>query len=170
MKNRTFPIILTLIILVIIIYLFVNIKQPLVECNNIYTDDFDITIKENLKTSFSGNKISEMALVKTIILPEEYQKEYYLESIKSSLQKAYEYLDDNAKITISDNNKIIVNINISDDETIILKNIEFQNNGDLEIKINSNTKSSDVITLKIKDNFTEGEFMTHLKNNGFTCK
>lgn len=170
MKNRTIPIVLTLIILMIIIYLFVNIKQPLVECNNTYTDDFDITIKENLKTSFSGNKIATMKLEKIIILPEKYHQDTYLESIKSSLEKAYEYLGEKKEVLISDNNKIIINVDISKDETIILKNIEFIDNGDLQIKINSNTKSSDVVTLKIKDNYTEGEFMTHLKNNGFTCK
>ena len=170
MKNRTLPIILTLIILLIIIYLFVNIKQPLVECNNITTDAFNIKVEENLTTSFSGNKISEMTLTKTITLPEQFQKENYLESIKASLNNAYEYLGNKANIIISDNNKIIVNVTVNRNETIILKNIEFINNDGLEIKINSNTKSSDVITLKIKDNYTEGEFMTHLKNNGFTCK
>ena len=150
MKNRTLPIILTLIILLIIIYLFVNIKQPLVECNNITTDAFNIKVEENLTTSFSGNKISEMTLTKTITLPEQFQKENYLESIKASLNNAYEYLGNKANIIISDNNKIIVNVTVNRNETI--------------------TKSSDVITLKIKDNYTEGEFMTHLKNNGFTCK
>ena len=41
---------------------------------------------------------------------------------------------------------------------------------ELQIKINPNTKSSDVVTLSINDKYTEGELMTHLKNNGYVCK
>ena len=52
----------------------------------------------------------------------------------------------------------------------MLKNIEFNDNGDLQIKIDSNTKSSDVIALKVGDNYTEGELMTRMKNNGYSCK
>ena len=55
-------------------------------------------------------------------------------------------------------------------ETLILNNIEFTNEDDLQIKINANTKAKDVVTLKIKDAYTEGEFMTHMKNNGYSCK
>ena len=55
-------------------------------------------------------------------------------------------------------------------ERIILNNIEFFDNDELQMKINSNTKSSDVVTLKINDKYTEGELMTRLKNNGYSCR
>ena len=42
--------------------------------------------------------------------------------------------------------------------------------GGLQIKINPNTKSSEVVTLKIKDKYTEGEVMTKMKNSGYVCK
>ncbi len=168
-KNRILPIILTLLLLVVIVYLFVNIKQPYVECEKTTTNDLNISIKENLTTTFSHNKIAKMKLTKTIILPVEYQKEETINYIKKALQKAYKYIENSTKIVTSDNN-IIVEIEIEDDETIILNNIEFIKNPNLEIKINPNTKSSDVLTLKIKDKYTEGEFMTHLKNNGYVCK
>ena len=51
-----------------------------------------------------------------------------------------------------------------------LEIIEFNDNDGLQIKINSNTKSSEVVTLKIGENYTQGQFMTRLKNNGYVCK
>ena len=39
-----------------------------------------------------------------------------------------------------------------------------------QIEIESNTKSSDVVTLGIKDKYTEGELLTRMKNNGYSCK
>lgn len=168
-KNRILPIILTFLILIIIVYLFINIKQPLVECEKTTTTNALVSIKENLLTTFSGNKITKMELTKTITLPEKYQNETTINYLKASLEKAYEYLNNKKKIIISDD-KIIVKITVDKDETIILNNIDFIENADLQIKINSNTKSSDVVTLKINDKYTEGEFMTHLKNNGYVCK
>jgi len=49
-------------------------------------------------------------------------------------------------------------------------NIEFLNTNDLQIKINTNTKSNDVITFSIGDNYTEGELMARMRNNGYSCK
>ena len=47
---------------------------------------------------------------------------------------------------------------------------EFIVGDDLETKINSNTKSTDIVVLKVGDNYTDGEFMKKLKNNGYSCK
>ena len=168
-KNRILPIILTFLILIIIVYLFINIKQPLVECEKTITSDSLISVKENLATTFSGNKITKMELTKTIVLPEKYQNDSTINYIKEALDKAYDYLNNKKKIIVSDDN-IIVKIIVDKDETIILNNIEFFENTNLQIKINTNTKSKDVVTLRIKDKYTEGEFMTHLKNNGYVCK
>ena len=73
------------------------------------------------------------------------------------------------KLSIT-NNKIIVTIKVDDDEILLLNNISFIVNDDLEVKINTNTKSSDVITLTVGDSYTDGEFMKRLKNNGYSCK
>ena len=168
--GRVFPIILTLIIIVIIVYLFATIKQPYVECSKSFTDDYGIVVRENIITTFGGNKINEMKVTKTIILPDKYSKEKYINSIKFSLENSLDYLGKkNVKYEVF-NNKIIVRLTVSNNETIILNNIEFIENDGLQIKINSNTKSSDVIALKVGDNYTQGKLMTRLKNNGYVCK
>lgn len=170
-KNRVFPIIIVVIMIVIIFYLIATAKQPYVECSRKSTNDLGITIKENLTTSLDSNKISEMVLTKTIIFPDRYLEDTkYLEAFKFALEKSYEYLDkDKVKVTTGDN-YLTVTIKVKKNETIILNNIEFYDNDGLQIKINPNTKSSEVVTLSINDKYTEGELMTHLKNNGYVCK
>ena len=134
-------------------------------------DQGGITIKEELKTELDSNKISKMTSSKTIILPDKYlSDDKYLEAVKFAIKKSYEYLDDTDVKVTSGDNYILVTINASNKETLILNNIEFYENNGLQIKINPNTKSSDVVTLSIKDKYTEGELMTHMKNNGYTCK
>ena len=65
----------------------------------------------------------------------------------------------------------VVKIIVSDDETIILKNLSFvEDNGNLQAVIDVNTKSANVVTLKIGDSYSEGELMSHLKANGYSCK
>lgn len=169
-KSKVFPIIITVLIIVIIIYLFATIKQPYVECRKISTDDLGIRIEEKLNTSLDGNKIAKMELVKTIILPDEYlDDDTYLDSIRYSLKKSYEYLGE-GKVTFSQlDDRIIAKVVIEDRETVILNNIEFLEVNGLQIKINSNTKSSGVVTLKVGDNYTEGELKTRMKNNGYVC-
>ena len=170
-RSMVFPTIITAIIIIIIIYLFATVKQPYVECSKKTVDDFGITIKEELKTELDSNKISKMTLSKTIILPDKYlSDDKYLEAFKFAIKKSYEYLDDTDVKVTSGDNYILVTINASSKETLILNNIEFYENNGLQIKINPNTKSSDVVTLSIKDKYTEGELMTHMKNNGYTCK
>lgn len=171
-KSKIFPIIITVLLIVIIIYLFATVKQPYVECSKDTTNQLDIEIKEELKTNLDGNRISKIELTKIIILPEKYlsNNKKYLKTIKESLKVSYAYLGKNKVKFTEESNKIIMNIVIDKDETVILNNIEFVDNDDLQIKINSNTKSSDVVTLKISDKYTEGELMTHLKNNGYSCK
>lgn len=170
-KNRVFPIIMTMLIIVIIIYLFATVKQPLVVCEKKSTDDLGITISEQLEVTINGNEIDKMVLVKTIRLPEEYlEDDTYINSVMFTLEKSYDYLG-NDKVSMSKTeNKVIARVEIDKNETIILNNIEFFDNDELQMKINSNTKSSDVVTLKINDKYTEGELMTRLKNNGYSCR
>ena len=168
-KNMFFPIVIAAIIIVILFYLIATTKQPYVECSRKQTDEFGITIRENLKASLDSNKISEMEITKTITFPDKYLGNNNLEAFKFALEKSYAYLDDSVKITTGDN-YLRVTIDTKKDETVILNNIEFYENYGLQIRINPNTKSSDVVTLKINDKYTEGELMTHMKNNGYLCK
>ena len=92
-----------------------------------------------------------------------------MNSIKFSLNKTLEYLGDKVKYSVNDNN-IRVTIDVNKNEIVLLNNIDFIVNDDLEVVVNSNTKSSSVIPLSVGDNYTDGEFMTHMKNYGYSCK
>ena len=168
-KSMTLPVIITFIIIGIIVYLFATIKQTEVTCikSNLYDDE--IRLNEQITATIDGKKIEKLNVVKTIILPDKYNNDRYLNSIKYSLEETLEYLGDKSKISINDN-KIIVNIEVKKNEVVLLNNINFIVNDDLEVEIDANTKSSNVITLSVGDNYTDGEFMKRLKNNGYTCK
>ena len=169
-KSRAFPIIITCVLIVIIIYLFASVEQPYVTCSKSITDDTGIRIVEEVSIEIDGNKIDEMNLTKTIVLPEKYTKDdTYLNSLKFLLENHYEYLGDDVNYIIMDD-RISVVVDVDDEsDTLIFNNIEFIENEDLEIKINSNTRSSDVVTLSIGDKYTEGELMIRMKNNGYSC-
>ena len=162
-KNKVFPFIITLIILVIIIYLFMTVKQPFIECDKTTTFDDNIKVTENLKTTLNGNKIEKLELIKMISLPDDK----HINSVKSSLISAYKYLDKNVTISAEDN-KIKITIIVDNDETILLNDIKF--NGENSIVIENNTKSSNVVSLKINEKYTEGELITRLRNNGYMCR
>lgn len=169
-KGKFFPIFITIIIIVIVIYLFANIEQTEVKCSKRTTDDLGITIVEELNTGLDGKKINELKLKRTIILPEKYlNDDKYLDYVQYTIEKSYAYLGKN-KVKVSKfNDRIIVYMDLVDNETIILDNISFGVSDDLTININSNTKSSDVVTLKVNDSYTQGELITHMKNNGYKC-
>lgn len=170
-KNKTFPTIMTILIIIIIIYLFATIKQPDIKCNNSITDNLGISIKEEINSKLEGNKLQKIELKKEIILPENYlENDKYLDSIKFSLEKSYDYLGKGKVKVTKKNDRVVATIIIDKNETIILNNIEFLKTNDLQIKINTNTKSSDVITFSIGDNYTEGELMARMRNNGYSCK
>ena len=170
-QGRVFPIIITVILISIIIYLFATIKQPYVECSKT-TTELGIRIVENLQVTLSSNNIEKMDLTKTIILPDNYTSEEnnYLDSIKVAIKESYDYLPKKVVEVTQDSDRVIARVVVDDNETLILNNIKFTNVEDLQIKINANTKAKDVVTLKIKDSYTEGEFMTRMRNNGYSCK
>ncbi len=172
LKNKAFPIIITSIIIMIIIYLIATVEQPYITCSKTTTDDLGIRIVEEINTTIDGNKIKKMDLTKIIVLPSKYlDDDIHLNSIKFSLKKHYEYLDKDIISYSVKEDRVVVNVVAKEDETLVLNNIEFfENDNTLEIKINSNTRSSGVVTLSIKDKYTEGEFITRLKNNGYVCK
>lgn len=169
-KSMTLPIIITFVILAIIVYLFASIKQTEVTCEKVYNFDSGIYLKEEVIATLDGKRIDKLNVVKTIILPDKYSiDDTYINKIKDNLDRTLSYLGDNVKYNIG-TDRIIIEINVNKNEIILLKNIDFTIDNDLEIVINSNTKSSDVITLKVGDNYTDGEFMKALKGYGYSCK
>ena len=170
-KGKGLPIVITIFMIVVIIYLFATLEQPLVVCEKRSKNDLDIVVSEVLETTLDSNEIRKMVLVKTIILPDEYLvDDTELDSIMFALEKSYQYLGDDKFTITKSEDRIIVRVEVEENETLILNNIEFFDNDGLQMRINSNTKSSDVLTLRIDDDYTEGEFMTRLKNNGCHCK
>lgn len=169
-KNMTLPIILTFIFLVIVVYLFATIKQSQVTCDKRKSFDSNISLSEHIVTTLDGKKITSLDVTKTIVLPEKYTSDdTHLNSIRFALDNTLSYLGKNVKYSIGED-RITVKIHIDKNQLVLLDNIEFVVNDDIEIKINSNTKSSDVIVLKVGDNYTDGEFMKRLKNHGYSCK
>ena len=168
-KSMTFPVVITFIIILIIVYLFTTIKQTEIICNRVRSFDKDVKVTEDINTIIDGKKITGITVVKTLVVPSAYADETHLNSIKYSLQKTLEYLGDKVKYSINDN-IIKVTINVHKNEIVLLNNISFVVNDDLEIIINSNTKSSEVIPITVGDNYTDGEFMMHMKNYGYSCK
>ena len=170
-KGKGLPIIITIMLIVIIIYLFATVEQPLVVCEKKVTDDLDITVSEVLETTLDGKEIKKMVLVKTIILPDKYLvDDNELDSIMFALEKSYKYLGEDKVLVTKGKRSVTVKVVVEDDETIVLNNVEFFDNDGLQMRINSNTRSSEVLTLRVEDDYTEGEFMTRLKNNGYSCK
>ena len=170
-KGKGLPIIITIFMIVVIIYLFATVEQPLVVCEKRNVNDLDIVVSEVLETTLDSNEIRKMVLVKTIILPDEYLvDDSELDSIMFAIEKSYQYLGADKYTITKGKDRVTVRVEVEDDETLILNNIEFFDNDGLQMRINSNTKSSDVLTLKIDDDYSEGEFMTRLKNNGYSCK
>lgn len=169
-KSMTLPIIITFIIIGVIVYLFATIKQTEVVCEKTYTYDSNIFLKEHVVATIDGKKIDKLDIQKTIILPEKYLKDdTYLNMIKENLDRTLEYLGDKVKYTIG-TDRITVDITVSKNEVVLLDNIDFKVKDGFQIIIDSNTKSSDVITLKVGDNYTDGEFMKKLKEDGYSCK
>ncbi len=169
-KSMKLPVVLVVIILGVIVYLFMNIKQTEVSCEKITTYDSNIYLKEEVTAVMGNQKINSLKIKKTIILPEKYTKdETYLYKIKEKLNNTLEYLGDKVVYTIN-KDRIIIDINVNNNETVLLDNISFNTSNDLQIIVNSNTKSSDVVAVKVKDNYTDGEFMKRLKKEGYNCK
>ncbi len=170
-KSMKLPIVITFLFICIIVYLFMNIKQTVVVCEKVKTFDSDIKLTETLTVNLDGKKITSMNVTKDVVIPDKFNKmDQTLTGIKNSLEYTVEYLGSHATCVITDNH-VVANIDVSNNELILLDNISFvDNNGEVGVIIDTNTKSSDVIALQVGDNYTDGEFMMHLKNKGYSCK
>ena len=169
-KSMKLPIIITFIFICIIVYLFTNIKQTVVVCEKVSTFDSDIKLIETVTSNMDGKKITSLSVEKKIVVPDSSKKEKILNGIKNSLDYSLEYLGDDASCFVS-GDSVIANVDISDNKPVLLDNVSFiDNDGEIGIHINTNTKSSEVIALKVGDNYTDGELMMYLKNHGYSCK
>ena len=166
-KSRKLPIIITFIILAVIVYLFVRIKQTEVTCQKTYNFESGIYLKEKVVATLDGKEIDKLSVTKTIYLSQKYTNdEKFINDIKDNLDRTLSYLGDKARYSVL-NDRVVIEIKVSKDEVVLLKNISFNENG---IVVNSNTKSSDVLTLTVGDDYTDGEFMNTLKSLGYSCK
>lgn len=168
-KSMKLPVIITLVFIAIIIYLFANIKQSEIICEKTNSFSNDLTLIEEITTKMDGKKIVEMTVVKRITVPEKYSDKEHINMIYQELDRTLEYLGSKVKYTFSDNH-IILTIHVSKNEILLLDNITFSLTNDIKIKINSNTKSNEVVPLTVGDNYTEGEFIKWMKTKGYHCK
>ncbi len=169
-KNIFFPALITVIIIIIIIYLFINIEQPYYTCTK-NTNTKNVLVSDTIKIGLQNNKIKEINLNKIITVKEDYlsKNDGYPNAILFTAETAYEYLDKDIYIINKNNNSVDINIEATDDEVLIINNLEFNDNN-AEIEINTNTKSNDVVVLKVGDTYIESDLVKYLKNNGYTCK
>ena len=100
-KSMTLPIMIALISIVIIIFLFMNIKQSQVVCEMTTNFEGDIRLYEEIIATMDGKRITEMNITKMIVLPPKYiSDDKYFSRIQKRLDETLEYLGENVKYTI----------------------------------------------------------------------
>ena len=92
-----------------------------------------------------------------------------MDQIIEVIHRTHNYLGKKVKYTFGED-KIVIKINVSSNEVVLLDNIRFSEKKPVEIVVNTNTKSSDVLSLKVGDSYSEGEYMKRLKNRGYRCQ
>ena len=162
-KSMTLPVVLTIIIISIMVYLFTIIKQTEVVCDKTTSYDADVKVIEDVVVTLDGKEITNLNVSKKIVLPDKYNNESTINGIKYSLENTLNYLGNRVEYTNTDYG-LLVNIKIDDNKLVLLDNISFYENDSLEIKVESNTKNSNIVVLSVGDNYTDGELMKRLKN------
>ena len=169
-KSMKLPIAITIIMIIIIIYLFVTLQQDKVTCEKTTTYDNGVSLTENITSVIDNNSISNLHVVKKITLPDKLlSDDTYKNSVKYSLENTLDYLGKKVKYNTT-SNSVIVTIDVSKNEVVLIDNIDFNSDDELGIDIDTSTFSGDVITLKVGDKYSTGEFMKKLKNNSYTCR
>ena len=170
-KSMKLPIVITFIFIIIIVYLFMNIKQTKVICSKTKTFDSDIKLEEKVITTIDNKEISSLVVSKKIIFPEKYtKKDKAIKGVQSALENSLAYLGDNVSYETTDDS-IIAYISVNKNELVLLDNINIvDNDGELGIDIDVNVKSSDVVSLSVGDQYSDGELMKRLRNNGYSCQ
>ena len=112
-KSMKLPIVITFIMLIIVVYLFATLQQDKVVCEKTTNFDNGVTLKEVVTTTIDNDSISNIQLVKKIILPKKYlDNESYQNSVKYSLENTLEYLGKSVKYEITSTG-VIATIDIS---------------------------------------------------------
>ena len=100
-KSRSFSIIITCVIIMLIIYLFASLQQPYITCSKSITTDLGIRVVEELGTSIEGKKINKMRLTKIVVFPSKYIKDdKYISDLKNLFEKHYESHDSYACVCV----------------------------------------------------------------------
>ena len=74
-KSKKLPIIITIIFIIIIVYLFTNIKQTTISCKKVRVFDSDIQLTETITSLMDNNRrINHIEVTKKITIPEKYAK------------------------------------------------------------------------------------------------
>jgi len=165
-KSMKLPVVITFIIIVVIIGMFATIKQKQIVCDKSRLFD-DFKVNESVSLMLDGKGIREIKVSKTIVIPERFLRDSYLDYVEGSLNRTLEYLGDKASYKV-EKNKLLINVLVSKNEVILLDNISFTSGG--KIKVDSNTKSSKVVTLTVGDNYTDSDLMKFMKSKGYSCK
>ena len=170
-RKSGLPVVLTFIVICIIIYLFMNIKQTEIICEKDFLFDSNIELYETVNIKLDSKKIVEIELDKRVTLPDSIERrEERIIGIQNSFDSTLSYLGKTVEYKKYDDG-LNVNINVHNNEMVLLSNTSFySNNGDIGVEIDVNTKSGNVIALSVGDNYTDGELMKKLKNNGYRCK
>ena len=168
-KSMTLPVILTFIIIMIMVYLFTTIEQTQIVCDKSTSYDADVKVIEDVVVTLDGKEITNLNVSKKIVLPDKYNNEATIKGIQYSLEKTLDYLGNRVEYTHTDYG-LLVNIKIDDNKVVLLDNISFYENDNLEIKVESNITNSNIVVLSVGDDYTDGELMKKLKNNGYACK
>ena len=170
MKKSNFivPIIIVVIIIFIIFYLIANVNQPYVSCSMKDTDDLNIETKETINVKLSSRKITELEIKKVYTFPDKLNSDSNKNMLKDLLDNSLEYLDDDQDV-YKKGNQVVVNIITKEKNPILLDNVEFNFDDGLIIFVNTNTKS-DVTSLSVGEEYSEGELLSYLKSRGYSCK
>lgn len=152
------------IILFIIIYFFVIVKQKIITCNKTKLEE-NVKIEENVEL-YLDKKLKKVIVNKKILLPTRLSDKKTKEKIVKRLNQTFSYIgDDNYKIY--EEKKIInLDINVMNNNLVILDNLSYKN----DLLVNSNTKSSKVITLETGLKYDEYKLISKLKSKGYSCK
>ena len=162
------PILFVFLFLIVIVSFFSSIKQRKVTCQKQVDYFSKIQLREYIVSDIEGKKIKSMNAIKSIIFRESLSREE-MDKIIETIHRSHDYLGKRVRYTFGED-KIVIQIDVSSNEVVLFDSIRFLDKKPIEISINTNTKSSEVLSLEIGEHYTEGEYMKRLKSKGYRCK
>lgn len=170
-KSIKLPIIITILIICILVYLFTNIKQTVVVCKKTTSFNSTVYLQETFTSQMDGKKITLLEIKKTVFFDENYQhSDKSLEEYKNIFEEYTEYLGSQSNVFV-DNNKVVNYIELKNNQLVLLDNVSFYDDkGYIRMNVDPNTKSNNVIKISVGDNYTDGELMQYFRGKGYSCK